>query len=285
MSTITIIGGGNMGEALIKGLRRAHRVSVFEINTARARYLKKKYKVSIKGDIHRALDGANVVIFAVKPQDMAVLLAEICRGTACRARTEQLFISIAAGLTTKFFEKHLGKVRVVRAMPNMPALIGEGMTALCAGQHALSKDLAVARKILSSIGKTMVVKEKYMDAVTAVSGSGPAYVFLFVEQWMAAAKALGFKDAQARTLVYQTLTGSVHLLVGAGPCARPHMDGPCVRPPMDAATLRAKVTSKGGTTQAAMDVFTQSKFGTIFKQAITAAKKKARKLAISYLRA
>src|SRR3989338_1602263 len=283
MSTITIIGGGNMGEALIKGLRKAHRISVFEINTARAKYLKEKYKVSIKDDIHRVVDDANVVIFAVKPQDMAALLVHV--GAIINRPHGQLFISIAAGLTTKFFEKRLGKVRVVRAMPNMPALIGEGMTALCTGQHASSKDLAVARRILSSIGKTMVVKEKYMDAVTAVSGSGPAYVFLFVEQWMAAAKALGFKDAQARTLVYQTLTGSVHLLVGGGPCARPHMDGPCVRPPMDAATLRAKVTSKGGTTQAAMDVFTQSKFGTIFKQAITAAKKKARKLAISYLRA
>ncbi|MBI3314324.1 MAG: NAD(P)-binding domain-containing protein, partial [Candidatus Omnitrophica bacterium] len=166
MADMTIIGGGNMGEALIKGLRKAHRASVFEINTARAKYLKKKYKVIIQDDIHCAFDHAKVVIFAVKPQDMEAVLAGV------QGAGHKLFISIAAGLTTKFFEEHLGKVRVVRAMPNMPALIGEGMTALCAGQYASSKDLAVARKILSSIGRTMLVKENQMDAVTAVSGSG-----------------------------------------------------------------------------------------------------------------
>jgi pyrroline-5-carboxylate reductase len=149
-------------------------------------------------------------------------------------------------------------------MPNMPALIGEGMTALCAGQYASAKDLAVAQEILSSVGKTMVVKEKYMDAITAVSGSGPAYVFLFVEQWMAAAKELGFKDAEAKALVYQTLTGSAHLLEKSA---------------FDAAALRAKVTSKGGTTQAAMDVFSQARFGHIMKKALLAAKKRSQELA------
>ena len=258
MSKITIIGGGNMGEALIKGLRKAHRVSVFEINTARAKYLKEKYKVSVKDNVRRALDDANVVIFAVKPQDMEAALAGV------HGAGHKLFISIAAGLTTKFFEKRLGKIRVVRAMPNVPALIGEGITALCAGQYASSKDLAVARKVLSSVGKTMVVKEKDMDAVTAVSGSGPAYVFLFVEQWMAAARALGFKDAQARALVYRTLTGSAHLLE---------------KSPFDVATLRAKVTSKGGTTQAAMDTFFKGRFGQLMKNALLAAKKRSRELA------
>ena len=251
-----------MGEALIKGLRKAHRISVFEINTARAKYLKQKYKVSIKDNIHCAVDDAKVVIFAVKPQDMAGLLDHV--GAMINRPHGPLLISIAAGLTTKFFEKRLGRVRVVRAMPNMPTLIGEGITALCAGQYASSKDLAVAQKILSSVGKTMVVKEKDIDAVTAVSGSGPAYVFLFVEQWMAAARALGFKDVQARALVYQTLTGSAHLLE---------------KSVFDAGTLRAKVTSKGGTTQAAMNVFSQARFDHIMKKVLSAAKKRASELA------
>ncbi|MDO8675977.1 MAG: pyrroline-5-carboxylate reductase [Candidatus Omnitrophota bacterium] len=261
MSTITIIGGGNMGEALVKGLYRTHKVCVCEADPKRARALKNKYRIAIAG-LHTAIKNAEIVIFAVKPQDMAVLLVHV--GAIINRPQRQIFISIAAGLTTKFFEKHLGKVRVVRAMPNMPALIGEGMTALCAGRYASSKDLAVAQKILSSVGKTMVVKEKYMDAVTAVSGSGPAYVFLFVEQWMAAAKALGFKDVQAKALVYQTLTGSAHLLE---------------KSVFDAATLRAKVTSKGGTTQAALDVFSQAKFDHIMKKALLAAKKRASQLA------
>ena len=125
-------------------------------------------------------------------------------------------------------------MRVVRAMPNMPALIGEGITGICAGRFAKSADLKLAQSILSAIGQTVIVKESMIDAVTAVSGSGPAYVFLFVEQWINAAIKLGFDRSQAKQLVYKTLLGSAHLLEQSQ---------------FEAADLRVKVTSKGGTTQ------------------------------------
>ena len=149
-------------------------------------------------------------------------------------------------------------------MPNMPALIGEGITGVCAGRYTTSSDVKTAQTILSSVGQTVIVKESMIDAVTAVSGSGPAYVFLFVEQWMAAAKALGFKEAEAKQLVYKTLLGSAHLLEQSE---------------FDSATLRAKVTSKGGTTQAAMDVFFNRKIDVMMKDALVAAKRRAKELA------
>ncbi len=243
-----------MGEAIIKGLKR--QVMVCEADSAKAKALVKKYKVQIV-DMPKA-SSADVIILAVKPQDMPNALAQI-------DANGQLFISIAAGLTTRFFEKHLGgKARVIRSMPNMPALIGQGITGIAAGKYAKAQDLRIAQEILNSVGKTVIVKESMLDAVTAVSGSGPAYVFLFVEQWMAAAKKLGFNDTQAKELVYQTLIGSAHLLEQSE---------------FNAATLREKVTSKGGTTQAALEVFAKGKFDQLVKKALLAAKNRAKELA------
>ncbi len=253
MKRIVIIGGGNMGEAIIKGLKR--QVFVCESDPAKTKALAKKYK-TVAIDLDQA-SSCDVIIFAVKPQDMGAVLAQI-------ENKGQLFISIAAGLTTTYFEKHLGgKARVIRSMPNMPALIGEGITALSAGKYAKPQDLKLAQEILNSVGTTVVVKESMLDAVTAVSGSGPAYVFLFVEQWLAAAKALGFKQAEAKELVYQTLIGSAHLLK---------------KSEFDAGTLREKVTSKGGTTQAALEVFAKNKFNQTVKNALFAASKRAKAL-------
>ena len=255
---IGIIGGGNMGEALIKGLYSKHSVHVCETNGERVKYLKKKYQGIVLGDL-KVVEAASVIVFAIKPQDMELLLKQISVGK------NKLFISIAAGLTTKFFEKHLGgKVRVVRAMPNMPALIGEGITGICTGRFAKSMDLKLAQSILSAIGQTVIVKESMIDAVTAVSGSGPAYVFLFVEQWINAAIKLGFNGSQAKQLVYKTLLGSAHLLEQSQ---------------FEAADLRVKVTSKGGTTQAALDVFSKRKFDQLMKDALSSAKKRAKELA------
>jgi pyrroline-5-carboxylate reductase len=255
---IGIIGGGNMGEALVKGLYTNHRVHLCEMHAPRVKYLKAKYKGIVLGGLE-VVEAASVIVFAVKPQDMEVLLKQI------PGDQNKLFISIAAGLTTKFFEKHLGDhVRVIRAMPNMPALIGEGITGICAGSHAKSTDLKLAQSILGAIGQTVVVKESMIDAITAVSGSGPAYVFLFVEQWMSAAVSLGFSPEEAKQLVYKTLLGSAHLLE---------------KSELDASTLRFKVTSKGGTTQAAMDIFLKGKFDKLMKDALTAAKKRAKELA------
>jgi pyrroline-5-carboxylate reductase len=259
---IGIIGGGNMGEALIKGLVGKKLILptgilVCEADTKRVQYLKGKYRIGA-GDLNTVIAQSSTVVLAVKPQDMENVLLQI-------KEHDPLFISIAAGLTTKFFEKRLGgKARVVRAMPNMPALISEGITGVCRGRYAALSDAREAMRILAAVGGVLEFQEKYMDAITAVSGSGPAYVFLFVEAWMAAARALGLKEQEAKNLVYETLTGSAHLLK---------------KSELTAGELRIKVTSKGGTTQAAMDVFAKGKIEQLMKEALSAAKQRAKELA------
>jgi pyrroline-5-carboxylate reductase len=253
---ITIVGGGNMGEALIKGLT-GHALSVCEPNASRATYLKKKYKIRSLA-LREAMKDSRIVILAVKPQDMEAVLKDV-------TAPGKLFISIAAGLTIRFFETRIsGRPRVVRCMPNMPALIAEAITGVCAGKYAMPADLKMARTILGAIGETVVVKESSMNALTAVSGSGPAYVFLFVEHWIRAARAVGFSQDQAKALVYKTLLGSAHLLE---------------KSKLDAANLRARVTSKGGTTQAALNEFSKGKLDQVFKRALQAARKRAMQLA------
>ncbi len=180
--TIAIIGGGNMGEALIKGLYTKAQIHVIEADSQRAKYLKKKYQVRLSM-LAEAINAATVIVFAVKPQDMLTAIAAV---NEVRAKGKNLlYISIAAGLSTSYFEKHLGvKPRIMRSMPNMPGLIGEGITGVAPGRFTKPADIKQAVDILSSIGQVMMVDEKQIDAVTAVSGSGPAYVFLFVEEWI-----------------------------------------------------------------------------------------------------
>lgn len=264
-----------MGEALIRGLYKSHCLFICEANGARAHYLAKKYGIKIKSetegglertdvtvsDLSTVVKSADVIVLAVKPQDMIAILEQIKSFSS----VNKVYISVAAGLTTKFFEKALGgKVRVLRFMPNMPGLIGQGITGVCLGHYAKSADLELAKPLLAILGETMVIRESMMDSVTAISGSGPAYVFLFVEAWIAAAKKLGFKEAEAKLLVYKTLLGSAKLLNQAA---------------WTASELRVKVTSKGGTTQAAMDVFSKAKFDGLIYKALLAAKKRAKELA------
>ena len=222
--------------------------------------MRKKFKVSLK-DLPALIEASDIILIAVKPQDVDSVVLTM-KNTGVKSK---LVISIAAGITTSYLEKYLGREsRVIRTMPNMPAMIGEGMTAIAKGHHAKNSDVSVALKIFAEIGKTLVVEERWMDAITAVSGSGPAYVFLFAECLMKSAQALGLDLETSEALVKQTLLGSVHLLD---------------QDKDDAATLRAKVTSKGGTTQAAMDVFTANNIEKIFEAALTAACHRANKLA------
>jgi pyrroline-5-carboxylate reductase len=260
MKTIGLIGGGNMGEALIAGSRQNYKVAVCEANAARVKYLKSKYKVSAL-DLKALIAKSDIIVLAVKPQDLAPVLDQL----AGHDLKGKLIVSIAAGITISFIEQRLvQKAKVIRTMPNMPALIGEGITAVCKGKWSTPQDMKDVCRLLNGIGKTVIVKEDQMDAITAVSGSGPAYVFLFVECFMKAAQDLGLTTAQAKELVYRTLVGSAHLLEKA---------------PEDAASLRAKVTSKGGTTQAATDVFNGEQLDRIFRDALVAARNRARKLA------
>lgn len=256
---IGIIGGGNMGVAIIAGIQKQYNVFVCEQDKKRAAALKRKYKVTIS-DLKTTVEKSEVILLAVKPQSFDSVLKEI----QSFATKDQLIVSIAAGITCAYIEKRLGvKTRVVRTMPNLPAQVNEGVTAICAGKMATAQDLVLTQLLFSSVSATIVVKEKWMDAITAASGSGPAYVFLFIEYFTKAVRSLGLEDKLAKALVRQTIKGSLNLLDAQKE---------------DAAVLRARVTSKGGTTQAAMDVFTQNQTEKIFRDALKAAKKRAKEL-------
>ncbi len=252
---IGFIGCGNMGEAILASLHKKHQCYICEPRLDRQLYLKRKY-VAVFGMLSDVAKIADAVILAVKPQDLPDVFAEIKK----LPLKKKVIISIAAGITTKAIEKALGGVRVIRVMPNLPAIVGLGVSGLCRGKKATPKDLVVARNFFDALGVTIVVEEKMIDAVTAVSGSGPAYVFLFVECLMKAARKLGFSEKDAQILVYGTLLGSGHMLLQSS-------DG--------AESLRLRVTSKGGTTQAATDVFMKHDIRGIYEKALLAAKQRA----------
>lgn len=256
---IGIIGGGNMGGAIIAGVHKKYRVSVCEQDQRRRQLLKRKYQVAV-GDLAAVVKRSQVIILAVKPQNFDSVLKDM----KPLVTGNQLIVSIAAGMTCRYIEKRLGnKIRVVRTMPNLPAQVGEGITAICSGKSAKRKDVLLVQQIFSCVGTTMIVNEKYMDAVTAASGSGPAYVFLFIESFQKAVRSLGLSEALTESLVSQTVKGSLDLLK---------------QQKEDASVLRSRVTSKGGTTQAAMDVFKKYKFEKAFRLALNAAKKRAKEL-------
>ncbi|MBF0569535.1 MAG: pyrroline-5-carboxylate reductase [Candidatus Omnitrophica bacterium] len=256
---IGFIGCGNMGEAILAAIHKKHACFVCEPRLDRLVYLRKKYRANfgMLSDVARV---AEVIILAVKPQDLPDVFAEIRK----LPLKKKVIVSIAAGITTKLIEQKLGGgVRVIRVMPNLPAMVGEGVSALSQGKKATPKDLALAKGLFETVGTTVIVQEKMMNAVTAVSGSGPAYVFLFVESLMKAARKLGFQEKDARILVGATLLGSMHMLAKGSDSAE---------------TLRARVTSKGGTTQAATDVFMEKDIMGIFEQALKAARDRAQEL-------
>ncbi len=258
-----------MGEALIMGLYKLKKwvVHVCESNPERVEFLKTGYKIIDEQDISSLVAKADVIILAVKPQEMESVLGQI------KTTEGKLFISIAAGLTTKYFEDRLGgKAKVIRAMPNLPALNLEGITGFCAGRFADERDKGTAGLVLEVLGggpgSVIPFEESQMDAVTAVSGSGPAYVFFFVEEWIKAAMTLGFSEKDARVLVCETLIGSAGLLKKQRYAKFKTLE-----------ILRAKVTSKGGTTQAAMDVLSKGNVDKLLTDALTAAKNRAKELA------
>lgn len=261
---IVFIGAGNMTEALVKGLRAAgvpgSRLCVTDVRPERLAWFREQFDVAGASDNAAASAGADVIVLAVKPQQFGEVVPSL-RGASSRA----LFVSIAAGIPTARIEDSLGgAARVVRVMPNTPALVGAGVSALCAGARAEEADLAKAERILQAVGRTVRVPESLMDAVTAVSGSGPAYVFRVMEAMEAAAIRQGLPADVARTLVVETVAGAGRLARESG------------RAPAD---LRAQVTSKGGTTEAALRVLEARDLGGAFDAAIEAAAARARELA------
>ncbi len=258
MVQIGIIGGGNMGTAILAGIGRKFTVRVCEQDAKRALFLKRRFGVKVAGLVTVA-SGSRIIILAVKPQSFDEVLGQL-RG---RVRQDQLVISIAAGITCRYIERRVGKVRVVRTMPNLPAQVGEAVTGICRGKFATAADVKTAQQIFNCIGKTVVIEERLMDPITAVSGSGPGYIFYFAECLEKAAQSLGLSPVMARELVAQTLKGSARLLERSGEGAD---------------VLRARVTSKGGTTQAALDVLMKNNIEKILQDALAAAKKRAKEL-------
>jgi pyrroline-5-carboxylate reductase len=254
---ITVVGGGVMGEALIAGLLRssdqAPLVRVVEASPERAADLAQRYPLDVDV-IERAVQGADVVILAVKPIDMAAALTSMSEHLA----PGTLVISIAAGITIATLSGALGPgVDVVRAMPNTPARIDQGLIGISSVEGGSAAVLDEAERLMSSVGVVVRIPEHLQDALTAVSGSGPAYVFYLAEKMIDAAVDLGLDQATARAMVHQTILGSAMLLATADE---------------DAVDLRAKVTSKGGTTAAAIAELDRRAVGDAIIAAITAAR-------------
>jgi pyrroline-5-carboxylate reductase len=256
-----------MGSAILaQGLK--HRIGkfiVYEKDPALASVIGSEFKVELALDVSELVRRVSAVIIAVKPQDFDPVLGQILHGVREHEKDNLLVISIAAGIPTAYIEKKLtSAVRVIRAMPNMPVKIGEGVTALIKGRFAGDKDMELAGKIFGALGITLVVtKESLMDSVTAISGSGPAYLFYIFNAMETAAKSLGLNQKEADRLVYHTVTGAMHLLE---------------KEKFDAEGLIAKVASKGGTTEAALRVFDEKKMGEILQEAIRACHKRAQEL-------
>lgn len=264
MGQTAIIGAGVMGETLLAGLVRAGRrvdtLLVGEKRAERARELEERYGVTVTSNVDAARK-ADTVAIVVKPQDMADVLAEI----APELRPGQLLVSLAAGITTAFIESHVPEgVAVVRVMPNTPALVDEGMAAISPGSHCDEQHLAEAEALLASTGRVLRVPEKQQDAVTAISGSGPAYIFYVVESMIEAGVHLGLPRATASELVIQTLVGSAKMLRETG-------THPTV--------LREQVTSPAGTTAAALRELEIHKVRAAFLAAMEAARNRSRELA------
>ena len=262
---IGIIGCGNMGEAVIashKSQVTSHKLIASDKSEKRRDYIRRKYQISVVKDNVKLLEKSDVVILAIKPQDMKDVLNKIAR-SPLTAHRPPLFISIAAGISTSFIESFFKlRIRVIRVMPNMTALIGEGISAVCKGRYAVGKDLNKTKKIFSVLGEVIEIEEKYLNLITGLSGSGPAYFFYFVEQLIKAGVFLGLQKEIAEKLVIQTGLGSLKMLAEGG----------------DAEELRKRVASKGGTTEAAFRVFQKRKIDKTFAEAVKAAVRKAKGL-------
>jgi pyrroline-5-carboxylate reductase len=263
---ISFIGGGNMATALIKGLKKTENSRLnIQVCTpsdeARAR-LRAKLHVETHYDLAEVIQDADVIVLAIKPQVMPDVLEKMREFIS----PEQLVLSVAAGKTVASISKHLGpKQAIIRAMPNTPALTGHGITGIYAGEHCTPHHVEEAETILSATGEVVWVKdEALMDVVTAISGSGPAYYFLLTEALAAAGKELGLKGSAARRL-------AAHTCFGAGVMA--------VKGDEKVAELRRRVTSPGGTTQAALEVFEENGFRQIIHKAVQAATRRGRELA------
>jgi len=288
VSRIAIIGGGNIGEALLAGLLRAGRqvrdLVVAEKDPERGRYLSETYSVLVTS-VADAAENASFVIVAVKPADVSSVVDEIADAAAHAEHdsAEQVFVTVAAGVTTDYYEAKLpAGSPVVRVMPNAPVVVGGGVSALAAGRFATPEQLKDVSTIFDAVGGVLTVPESQMDAVTAVSGSGPAYFFLVVEALVDAAVAAGLTRSVATELVVQTMAGSAAMLLERLDVQQPAGDA-AMGTAMDttAAQLRATVTSPGGTTAAGLRELERGGLRAAVAEAVEAAKLRSAQLGIT----
>ena len=263
--TIGFIGGGNMAEAIIKGLLAgglpAASILVAEPDASRRTYLSGTYGVATFDENQDMVQRADIVVLAIKPQ----VAASVLTGLEPVISPDALIISIMAGISTDFIEKTLVTgVRVVRVMPNTPALIQAAASAICPGRKATREDLEISREIFSLVGSVAAVPEKLMDAVTGLSGSGPAYVFAFIEALADAGVKNGLPRDIAAQLAVQTVVGAARMAAETG-------EHP--------ALLREKVTSPGGTTIAALHTLEKGGFRGLIMDAVDSACRRSKELA------
>jgi pyrroline-5-carboxylate reductase len=262
---IAFIGGGAMGEAMLAaaledGLAKPEAIWVSDVSQARRKFLVQKYGVAVMDSNLEAISGKDIVILAVKPQNLAEVMAEL----AGQLKPTQLVLSIIAGTRMATLSEGLKHNVIVRAMPNTPAQIGEGMSVWTATPEVSEEQKGLAGAILGAMGVELYVDdEKYLDMATAVSGSGPAYFFLMVESLIDAAVAIGLPREMARQLVLQTMLGSGRLVQ---------------RSDEEPSELRRRVTSPGGTTAQALEQFEQGEFTELVKRAVKAAYDRAKEL-------
>ena len=260
---IALIGGGNMGEAMLAAIFKslpAPIISVSDVSQPRLEQLKQKYAVTVTPRNPEAVSGKDVIILAVKPQNLPEVMAEL-KG---KIKSSQLVLSIIAGAKINTISQGLNHDTVVRAMPNTPARVGEGMSVWAATPAVTKEQKQAAKSILGAMGKELYVEdEAYLDMATAISGSGPAYFFLMVEALVDAAVEIGLPPDTAQELVLQTMLGSGRFIQSSG-------EAP--------SALRKKVTSPGGTTAAALAQFEKDGFNELVRRAVKAAYERAKEL-------
>ena len=262
---IGVLGGGAMGEAIIRGIIKARvfspqQIAVSDIHAERLKRLKDSHKIKTYSDNKKLVSDAAIIIIAVKPQVLPAVMQEC----ASQVDNNKLFISIAAGVKTAAISSLLsGSGRIIRAMPNTAARVLESATALCSGPGATDADMKAAQKIFAALGKTVLVEEKLMDAVTGLSGSGPAYVFLFLEALIDAGVKVGLARAVAAELAAQTILGAVKLSLET-------LESP--------AALKAQVTSPGGTTISGLHVLEKGGFRGLIMDAVESATQRSKEL-------
>ncbi len=254
------IGGGNMAEALIQGMieKGKRNIMVSDPSAERRQHLEQRYGISSTESNTEVAGNCTIIVLAVKPQNMSAVADEISETVT----EDKTVVSIAAGITLPWLESRFSSKRIIRVMPNTPALVQKGMTVMSLCECFSDRDITAVRDIFMSVGEVITLPEKYMNAVTALSGSGPGFFALFVEAMMQAGEAMGLDSDTARTLAVQTAIGTTGLLESG----------------MEPSRLREMVTSPGGTTEAGITSFKENKFMNLVSNAVCAARDRADEL-------